>query len=247
MKLSEFLYKSVRYIYLHGYKYRATERAHRRLIASIDRSRPVNVVFMAMNVSMWRYQGLWELMNSDERFKVWIVLSPCIDYTLEQRIADLRELRSYFGKRGMSYLDYDLENGGAPADIRKTCDPLLMFYPQHYEHLLVAEHDCMSFYDRLICYYPYAFWTSDGKWSYDFHFHNLAWRLYYSTEMHREDAAAVASNKGRNVRVVGYPSADDFLKGGFRDVWKKIPDGRRRLRIVWAPHFSFGGQFVFVL
>ncbi len=243
MKINDFIYKAIRYVYLHSYKYRANERTHRKLIENIDRSRPVNVTFLAMNVSMWRYQGLWEVMNEDKRFNVSIVLSACVDYNREQNITDLKKLRAYFAERNMPYVDYDLESNGAPADIRKTCDPLLMFYPQHYEHLLVPEHDCMAFYDRLICYYPYAFWTSDGKWSYDFHFHNLAWRLYYSTQMHLDDAVAVATNKGRNVRVVGYPSADDFLKGEFADVWKKIPDGRRRLRIVWAPHFSIVSQF----
>lgn len=237
-----FLHKALKYIYLHGYKYRATERAHARLVQHVQAGTPVNVVFIAMNVAMWRYQRLWELMQQDKRFNVSIVLSPCIDYDREQSINELEKLRAYFDERNMPYVDYDLEHNAAPVDIRKTLNPLLMFYPQPYEHLLTPEHDCMSFYDRLICYYPYAFWTSKGKWSYDFHFHNLAWRLYYSTSLHLKEAQTTASNKGRNVRVVGYSNADDYLNSTFNDVWKPQADGRH-LRIVWAPHYSIVEQF----
>lgn len=238
-----FLHKVLRYAYLHGYKYRATERAHTRLVQQVQAGVPVNVVFMAMNVAMWRYQRLWELMQQDKRFNVSIVLSPCIDYDREQSINELEKLRAYFDERNMPYVDFDLEHDAAPVDIRKTLNPLLMFYPQPYEHLLIPEHDCMAFYDRLICYYPYAFWTSKGKWSYDFHFHNLAWRLYYSTSLHLKEAQTTASNKGRNVRVVGYSNADDYLNSTFNDVWKQQADGNRRLRIVWAPHYSIVEQF----
>lgn len=238
-----FLHKVLRYAYLHGYKYRATERAHARLVKQVQAGSPFNVVFMAMNVAMWRYQRLWELMNADERFNVSIVLSPCIDYDRQQSINELKKLRAYFEERNMPYVDYDLEHDAAPVDIRKELDPLVMFYPQPYEHLLTPEHDCMAFYDRLICYYPYAFWTSKGKWSYDFHFHNLAWRLYYSTALHLKEAQITASNKGRNVRVVGYPNADDYLNTSFTDVWKPSADGQRRMRIVWAPHYSITEQF----
>lgn len=231
-----FLHKVLRYAYLHGYKYRATERAHARLVQQVQKDCPVNVVFMAMNVAMWRYQRLWELMNADERFNVAIVLSPCIDYDRQQSVSELKKLRAYFDERNMPYVDYDLEHDAAPVDIRKEINPLLMFYPQPYENLLAPEHDCTAFYDRLICYYPYAFWTSKGKWSYDFHFHNLAWRLYYSTSLHLKEAQHTASNKGSNVRVVGYSNADDYLCNEFADVWKPCQTNVKR--IVWAPHYS---------
>lgn len=237
------IHKILRYAYLHGYKYRANERGHRRLIQSIDTSKPVNVTFIAMNVAMWRYQRLWELMSKDPRFNVSIVLSPCIDYDKAQIVKEVEAMRQYFDTRNMPYWDYDAEGGGAVLDIRKTLDPLVMFYPQPYEHLLTPEHDCVAFYDRLICYYPYAFWTSKGKWSYDFHFHNLAWRLYYSTSLHLKEAVNTASNRGRNVRVVGYPNSEDFVGGSHADVWKPVNDNRRRLRIVWAPHYSIVDKY----
>lgn len=238
-----FLHKALNYMYLHAWKYRATERAHRRLVASLAGTDHVNVTFIAMNVAMWRYQRLYELMSCDSRFNPSIVLSPCIDYDRDQSIKELNKLREYFNERSTPFVDYRLEDNEPPVNIRETLQPDILFYPQPYEHLLTPEHDCTAFYDRLICYYPYAFWTSKGKWSYDFHFHNLAWRLYYSTNLHLAEAVKTATNKGRNVRVVGYPNCDDFLKTEFAPVWKSIDDGKKRLRVIWAPHYSIVDKY----
>lgn len=237
------IHKILNYAYLHCYKYRANERLHRRVVKSVEGASCVNVTFIAMNVAMWRYQRLWELMNTDSRFNVSIVLSPCVDYDRDQSIRELNKLRAYFDERQMPYVDFDLEHNGKPVDLRKELDPLIIFYPQPYEGLLVPEHDCLGFYDRLVCYYPYAFWTSKGKWSYDFHFHNRAWRLYYSTDLHLKEAQLTATNKGRNVRVVGYSNADDYLKSDFENVWNDVDDGVKRKRIVWAPHYSIVDKY----
>lgn len=239
-----FLSKALRYAYLHGWLYRRIADIHRRRVHAIRRrgpGNPVKVVFFAMSVSMWRYQHLYELMSRDSRFETHIVISPSIDYAREQQQRDAQALRNYFNEHGTPFVDFDLD---CAVDVKSRFDPDVVFYPQPYEHLLTPKHDCTAYYDRLVCYYPYAFWTSKGKWSYNFHFHNLAWRLYYSTRMHLKEAQNTACNRGRNVRVVGYPNADDYLKQDFNEsVWKLINDGVRRKRIIWAPHYSITPEF----
>ena len=229
------LIKSLNYLWLHGWKYRAIERQHKRLVNQLTHEhRPINVVFMALDISLWRYQEIYELMAADPRFKPYIVLSPCP--LRENPDKDAESLRQFFKAKGIPYVDY---HQGAPAfDIRKELKPDVMFYTQPYEYLLQDEHDCRRFYDRLLCYMPYGFWSSTGKVSYDLHFHNMAWRLYYSTSQHLEEARKVASNKGRNVRVTGYANADEYLMANHEDTWKNIGDGKKRKRIIWAPHFS---------
>ena len=73
-------------------------------------------------------------------------------------------------------------------DVRRALQPDILCYPQPYDHNLCPEHDSTRFYDRLLVYYPYAFWTATGDWSYNHPFHNVAWRLYYSTVLHRDEA-----------------------------------------------------------
>ena len=232
-----------RYLYLHAWQYPNAERVQRRRIDMVKQRGKARVVFLAMSVPIWKYQHLYELMARDARFDVTIVLSPSIDYDREQRSRDVIGLRQYFDNKNIKYVDFDLSDNATPFDIKNQIDPDVIFYPQPYEHLLVPQHDCLNFYDRLLCYYPYAFMTGRGKLTYDFHFHNLAWRLYYPNEDIRHEAEVTAWNKGRNVRIVGHPNGDDFAQWSGADPWKSMADGRSRKRIIWAPHFSFDDKF----
>ena len=207
LKPSSFYKKAIHYLWLHGWKYHAMERTHRKYVATISGKDRINVVFMALDLALWRYQHLYEMMAADKRFKATIVLSPCV--LREHQEKDLDRLRQFFNERGIRYIDF--KPGEKPIDIRGELNPDIIFYTQPYEYLLSPEHDCRYFYDKLLCYIPYAFWTATGKKSYNLHFHNMAWRLYYSTDMHLKDAQDIATNKGRNVRVVGYSNADDYL------------------------------------
>ena len=239
--LLKFMEKGARWFYLHGWQYRTIGGVHERRVAEVSSRGRCRVVFIAMNRVMWRYQHLLELIDGDDRFEVKVVLSPCLNLSVEQQHTDMEGLRKYFKEKGVEFVDYDFE--ATPYDFGTDFDPDLVFYPQPYEHLLVPAHDCLSHYNRLLCYYPYAYMTGKGKFFYDFHFHNLAWRLYYSNDTILEEARKTAWNHGRNVRIVGYPNADDFFKPEFRQVWKRIDEGRERKRLIWAPHFSLGDTF----
>ena len=217
------LQKALNYLWLHLWQYRATERQHRRLVEQLRRDRrPVRVVFIAVDVAYWRYQCVYELMAADSRFQPAIVLSPCLGHKNSEQ--EMERLRRFFDAHGSSYVDYDFSQ--KPYDIRKELAPDIIFFPQPYEHLLCPEHDCLNFYDRLACYMPYGFWTSTGKLSYDLHFHNRAWRIYHCSGLHLKEAQRVATNRGRNVRIVGYANADDYLRPDHEDPWKPMADGR---------------------
>ena len=232
--IAEFISKSLQYLWLHGWKYGAIRRQHQQREAELASKPVINVVFMAIDLAYWHYQGLYELMASDGRFLPTIVLSPCQERLNSK--SDMQRLRQYFQSKGTPFVDYDFSK--PPVDIRRELQPDIIFYTQPYEHQLCDEHDCRHFYDLLVCYMPYAFWTSTGKGSYNLHFHNQAWRLYYSTQLHLKEAQRVADNQGRNVRVTGYANADGFLTNAHRSPWREMSDGHHRKRIIWAPHFS---------
>ena len=224
--------KAVEFLWLHLWQYNANRRQLKQYIKDMNGRTPVRVVFMAIDVALWRYQHVYELMAADKRFSVNIVLTPCIVRNYEK---DLAALRSFFDGKGIPYIDY--QTGQAPFDIKKQLNPDIIFYTQPYEYLLVPEYDCRQFYDRLVCYMPYAFWTF-ATFAYNLHFCNRAWRLYYPLESYRQAAVKQASNHGSNVRVVGYANADDYLHAQHTDAWKPMADGQKRKRIIWAPHFT---------
>ena len=194
----------------------------------------ITVVFFASNVSMWHYQGLYEEMLKYPRFKPYIVLSPLNAYAPEQKIWCVEELRNYFRNKSVNYIDYDTKMMKG-FDVKRCIKPDLLFYPQPYYTVMCREHRYYRFRDSLLCYYPYFFHLDLKDFEYNEDFHNRAWRLFYESELQKRDAAIVAAIGDYNVRVVGYPNADEFLKAPI-DVWK--PQNRRKKRIIWAPHFT---------
>ena len=98
------LRKAIHYLWLHGWKYKAVERQHKRLEEQLKGRKQLNVVFMALDVALWRYQSVYELMVADERFNPTVVLTPCMVRDAE---SDLRGLRKFFDERNIPYIDYD--------------------------------------------------------------------------------------------------------------------------------------------
>ena len=205
------------------------------LVRILRHKKQINVVFYAFSLSMWRYQHLYEAMSKHHRFKTTIVIIPTLSYSEEQQAKDIDILVHFFTSKNIPFLLIEDENGHI-LNIKKELKPDLIFYPQPYYGLFKKEHLYNEYLSRLLCYYPYAFWRSSDNWSYNLPFHNIAWKLFYSTELHRKDAQMIASNKGYNVEVVGYPTADDFLFRDHVDLWK--PQSTRKKRVIWAPHFT---------
>lgn len=228
-----FLQKSLNYIWLHLWKYKAVERQHAKREVALRGKERIKVLFLPVNVAMWRYQHVYELMMADKRFEPVIMLAP---YRGRDTENDLKLLRQYFQKKGIEYID----STERKVDIRRDLKPDVIFYTQPYEYQqVIDEYDCRHFYDLFICYVPYSLCISTGKMAYNYHFHNQAWRLYYTNDLHLKDAQNIADNHGRNVRVVGYTNTDDYLlKSHDPAVWKVPADGKPRKRIIWAPHFS---------
>lgn len=206
------------------------------LVYRLKHKKRVTVVFFAMSRAMWRYQNLYELMSRNSRFNVWVVILPCTTYSAKQQNDDEIQLMEFFESKGVRYLLG--KDGGDLMDLRRTLNPDILFYPQPYNGYYPKSLSYNAFYDKLLCYVPYAFWTSTDGWSYNQPLHKVAWKLFYSTQFHREEAKRYAFRKDKNVEIVGYPNADDFLFREHINVWKKQNDNKIRRRLIWAPHFT---------
>lgn len=214
---------------------------HKLLIKRLKHKNEINVVFIASTLSMWRYQGIYELLSKHPRFRVSIALLPFNSYSKEQQKDEIIMLSSYFDSLGIKYYVGD-EN--SRLDVRTQLNPDVLFYPQPYPGLYDNNNEYYNFRDKLLCYFPYGFWIDKAAdWSYNELLHNYAWKLFYSIESHREDAMSCADNRGRNIVVVGYPNADGFLRKEHRNLWK--PQNMYKKRIIWAPHYTiFAGGYL---
>ena len=225
-----------RKIYLKGYLPLVLPKRQARYLEKLRKKDHVNVVFLPMNVAMWKYQQLYDLLKSDKRFRVFIFPSPLVNFTKEQRIEDLRAMRAYFDERAMEYVDYELEKGKPMVDIRDVVEPDIIFYTQPYETVLEKGLIYTHFLDKLLCYAPYAFLPRRMNVFYGLTFDYVAWRLYYQTEFNKKYAKSISAFRARNVVVTGYTGADNYFTLPEKEVWKS--DGRRKKRIIWAPHFT---------
>lgn len=206
-------------------------------IRKLKKKDVVNVVFFPMNVAMWKYQGIYDLLKQDKRFRLYIFLAPATTFSYESQCKDMQEMRDYFTNRNMSFVDYELEKGEEAANVRTIVDPDILFYAQPYE-------DCIShclrfscFKDKLLCHVPYAFHARKAEfYNFNMRFNNIAWKLYYQSEENKKQAEQWAYNHGRNMIIVGNSNADEYAKPLEHDPWK-IKE-RNIKRIIWSPHFT---------
>lgn len=213
------------------------------LVRRIRRKEKINIVFFAMSLPMWRHQQLYEKLTKHPKFNPTIVILPSCSYTQEQQDIDVKSLRKYFDEKGIPYV-LGIQANGSIYDVRKNLSPDIMFYPQPYWGYYIDELSYNRFYDKLLCYTPYAFWTSKEEWSYAQMLHKMSWKLFYSTELHRKDAFKYSLVKDVNVEIVGYPTADYFIQTNHKSVWKEQTCSKKRL--IWAAHFTiFSGGLLY--
>ena len=54
------------------------------------------MAFIVSELAQWRYQSLYDLLVSDNRFKLSILLVPFVSYSEKDKEDSLHRLRSYF-------------------------------------------------------------------------------------------------------------------------------------------------------
>lgn len=205
----------------------------------VMRGGKIRVVFLAMNLGMWRYQRVYERFVKDKRFDVKIVLSPSYQFEKSEQARDIQILRNYFTSYSIPFVDWDFFNEESLLNLRTDIRPDILFYPQQYRSVYYPDHSFVKFLDKLLCLCPYGLATEEENWTYNTGFHNIAWKLFYTNRSELYAARRLAINKGKNVVVTGYPNMTEYLSkdnSHANDVWKV--NDRRFKRIIWAPHYS---------
>ena len=211
---------------------------HKLLVFRLRHKKTINVVFFAMSLSQWRYQRLYEELSKNPKFKTYIIIQPVVWYSASQKEQEISALVKFFKAQDVSFI-LGTDNDGKVIDVKDTISPDILFYPQPYQGCYPEKLAFIKFWHKLLCYYPYAFWTGKGDWSYNLFFHNIAWKMFYPTRLHLKDSQIYSLSKGINMEVVGYPTADNFLKKSHRDNWKK---NDLKKRIIWAAHYSISSD-----
>lgn len=207
-----------------------------KIAKEIGKKDRIEVVFFAMNIATWRYQGVYDLLSNDARFNCHIVFTVPNTFSKDQQMEDINQMREYFGSKGVEFVDHDI-NDEMGYDVKNLINPDILFYPQPYDKIFLPNHEYSLYSRKLLCYIPYSvFITGPSAWQYDLPFHNLAWKIFCPILEEKENASKISQNHGRNWVVSGYYMLDKYLKDDVEDVWK-IKD-RSIKRLIWAPHFT---------
>jgi len=220
-----------------------TPRRHEKSLNRVRESakhRKVNVAFFVIHAAVWKYESLYELLKQDERFEPIIFICPAVNYGKENMIMEIEKTANYLKKNNYdSICTYDKEKD-TYLNIKKDFDLDIIFYTNPHKGLIKKEYFITNFKEYLTCYLPYGFGSSytDSLFHGDL-FYSILWKFFCETEIHKESIIKHSKNKGRNVRVTGYPTMDD-LKYGEREEngrWKNT--NKKLKRIIWAPHHTF--------
>lgn len=216
---------------------RASKR-HRKALEIVRKKENIKVAFFLTHESVWKYDVLYDLMFRHSRFEPVIFVCPVVNYGMENMLFEMDKSFVSFKNRGYNVIrTYDNETEEY-LDVKKIFSPDIIFYTNPYEGLQDYRFYIKQFSKTLTCYVPYAIMTVNYEFIYNLDFHNIVWKVFSETPIHREIALQNQKNKGRNNIVTGYPGFDQLLinKTPNRDVWKNKNFTLKK--IIWAPHHS---------
>ena len=226
--------------FVHFYQQTFGQYYHRRALKKVKGKDVLRCVFFATFEETWKYEGVYRLMKNSKRFDPIVLVCPIVNYGFENMIRRMDQCYTFFKEKGyVVQKAYDCLNNRY-VDVRKELNPDIVFYTNPYEGLIDHRYFIHHFKDILTVYVPYFFnETADFELAYNEFLHNVVWRRYLETNMHKKWAVECSRSRGRNVVVTGYPGIEPLIYGSVKplgNAWK-IKDGRLK-RIIWAPHHS---------
>ena len=211
---------------------------HRRRLSAISTKPKLTVVFIVIHGSVWKYDGLYQLLAKDTRYDPVIVICP---FTTQGESVMFREMsfaEKIFSKKGYQVSSaYDSRNK-TWIDIKRVLKPDIVFFTNPH-NMTLKPYLINNFLDVLTCYCQYSFHVTHlNKMQYDQFFHNVLWKAFYETPSHEAYAIQYSRNKARNVVVTGFPGVDRLVDRRYvpTDPWKVAVN--RVKRVIWAPHHS---------
>lgn len=204
---------------------------------SIGSKSHVNVVFFAVNVGMWKNDGLFQLLLKDEHFHPVVISFLLRQNTMDYWKNTQKEMRPFFESKGYPYYDsYDFKTKEW-VDINRFSPDIVIYaqqgnYNSSHEGLRIEK-----LWNRcLFAYTPYGWITQEAPSLYGGLLTGLAWKIFVSTEFDKSMYAKYSLGKGKNNVVSGCSFADDISNCKEDNTWKD--KGTQKYRIIWAPHHS---------
>lgn len=217
-----------------------------KLVEKVSRKESVNVVFLALNTSMWRYDGVYRKLQAEERFNPVILTAMRTNESSEEQIADQNRMIEFFSEKGYAVLPGLDVKTGEWRDLRGL-SPDVVFYTQQYSISLCSQYACEVVKEyALICFAPYSLPLVTAEHNFNSEMHNYAWLNFMISSYYLDIGRKYSFIGCSNAVIAGYGVGEEIKAAkdlaSANAVWSRA-DGRKR--VIWAPHHTIGecGQF----
>ena len=199
--------------------------------------RVLNVLFLVIHHSVWKYEVLYKLMKNHKAFNPIVLVIPNIGFDNDTMIKDMNSTFSFFKEKGYNVLKSYNESLSSWISIKEMKPDLIMF-TNPYSGLTKPEYFVNKLTNYLTYYIPYAY-NHEERHELNFNqkMHNLVFCYVVESEFHKKLACKYSDVNGINVKPLGYPGIDELL-------FPKIPilpsswKTSNKKRIIWAPHHT---------
>lgn len=217
-------------------KIKKVQYIHKKALEKVRKKDKIKVVFFALFSTIWKYDELYKLMVKHNRYDPIIIVCPIVNQGKDFMMGEMERTFQNFKSKNYNVVKAYSQEGDKYLDVKKIIKPDIVFYTNPYSRLIDNRYYIDKYSDTLTCYVPYAIMTTNFNIFYDLDFHNLIWKIFCETTIHKEVASAIQRINGRNMVVTGYPGCDALMIGNKPsiDVWKN--KDKRIKRIIWAPH-----------
>lgn len=222
-------------------KLKKIQQYHSRELARVQNKKQIKVAFFLIHEAVWKYDGVYALMEKDKRFEPVIVICPYTAYGKKVMLKEMNNSYDTFTSRGYKVVKSYTDKKDEWLDVKKDIKPDIIFFTNPW-NLTKREYHIENYLDTLTCYVPYGYKCSHlHEAHYNKPMHNFTWKFYAETQTHKKLAKKYSRNRGKNIEVAGYPGMDKLLDSSYApaDDWKI--NSKSYKRIIWAPHHSIPG------
>ena len=216
------------------------------LVRRTRRKNRINVVFLAMNLDMWRYDGVYRRFASDSRFKPIIVTAMRRNMpNMRQQLAEQDCMLEFFSKKGYAVVPGLDAQTGKWIDL-KTLKADIIFYTQPYNDVIAKSLEYYNHLNSLICYTPYSFQLSETAWGWDNNLQQYSWKLFYVNGVHMRACKRLSRIGAENAEEAGYCFEEEYAQSvNDAQMSNMAWCNDNRKRIIWAPHHSISKDALF--
>lgn len=212
----------------------------KKALAKLQDKEKIRCVYFALDRAVWKYDAVFQLMQSHPRFEPVILVCPIVNDGRENMLRKMDEAYQEYKAKGYPVVKSYDEIKDTYVDVRKELAPDMIVYTNPYKGLIDKKYYITRYLDILTFYVHYGY-NNTAAWDFLYKqmLTNLVWRYYVESEIHKGYVFEHSLNKGINTVVTGYPGIEAMINPEYKiktDPWK-ISD-RSMKRIIWAPHHT---------